>query len=173
MKIRNGVIEDTDSILQLYKTVAKIEGGISRNEDEVDLEYVIAFTKSSIKGGYIYVAEDPYNNSRLIACIHTYRFPAKSLKHTLGHLTIVVHPEFQGTGIGRKIFSTLLQEISSNRNDIARVELIARESNTIAISFYKTLGFITEGRFEKRILNQHGTLEADIPMAWLNHNYKP
>ena len=84
-----------------------------------------------------------------------------------------MHPEFQGTGIGRKIFSTLLQEISSNRNDIARVELIARESNNIAINFYRTLGFITEGRFENRILNQHGVLEADIPMAWLNHNYKP
>jgi ribosomal protein S18 acetylase RimI-like enzyme len=47
------------------------------------------------------------------------------------------------------------------------VELIARESNAKAIAFYQSLGFVIEGRFERRIRNPDGSLEADIPMAWL------
>ncbi|MEZ5557846.1 MAG: hypothetical protein R3E86_04785 [Pseudomonadales bacterium] len=49
---------------------------------------------------------------------------------------------------------------------VLRVELIARESNSRAIRFYETLGFVIEGRLQARIRNLDGSLEADIPMAW-------
>jgi ribosomal protein S18 acetylase RimI-like enzyme len=50
---------------------------------------------------------------------------------------------------------------------IKRVELIARESNEEAIRFYESLGFSVEGKMKSRIRNVDGTLEADIPMAWI------
>ncbi len=173
MKIRKGIPNDAQALLKLYKRVADIEGGISRSTNEINEHFIDEILEKSLHGGFIYVAENPFHNAELIAEIHTYPTGIRSLQHTLGHLQIIVHPDFQGTGIGRRIFSTLLQDIASNHNTIARVELIVRESNTRAIHFYKTLGFKEEGRFEKRILSSSGELEADIPMAWFNPNVLP
>lgn len=173
MKIRKGLQQDAPALLKLYKRVADIEGGISRSTNEINESFIDEILSKSLHGGFIYVAENPFHNEELIAEIHTYSSGIQSLKHTLGHLQIVVHPDFQGTGIGRRIFSTLLQDITTHHSSIARVELIVRESNTRAIHFYKTLGFKEEGRFEKRILSAAGELEADIPMAWFNPNFLP
>jgi putative acetyltransferase len=52
------------------------------------------------------------------------------------------------------------------------VELISRESNLKAISFYESLGFTREGKFEKRVRSNESEFEADIPMAWFNPNFK-
>lgn len=70
------------------------------------------------------------------------------------------------------LFKELLSVIENTKLDILRVELIARESNKKAIAFYERIGFIIEGRLENRIKNTNGTFEADIPMAWMNKNYK-
>ncbi len=91
----------------------------------------------------------------------------------LSELTVAVDPNYQGKGIGKLIFQSLLNIIQEERNDILRVELITRESNQKAIQFYQKLGFIIEGRFEKRISASTNTFEADIPMAWFNLNFKP
>ncbi len=69
----------------------------------------------------------------------------------LSELTVAVDPNYQGKGIGKLIFQSLLNIIQEERNDILRVELITRESNRKAIQFYQKLGFIIERRFEKRI----------------------
>jgi ribosomal protein S18 acetylase RimI-like enzyme len=82
-------------------------------------------------------------------------------------LTIAVHPDFQGFGIGKALFTELMRQTTENRPDILRVELIARESNAKAIEFYKKLGFAAEGRMTNRIASVGGGFEADIPMAWL------
>ncbi len=70
------------------------------------------------------------------------------------------------------LFKELLSLIENTELDILRVELIARESNKRAITFYESIGFVVEGRLENRIKNTDGTFEADIPMAWMNNNYK-
>jgi len=70
------------------------------------------------------------------------------------------------------IFTHLLDFIRNSRHDVLRVELISREFNLKAISFYEGLGFKREGRFEKRIRSNENEFEADIPMAWFNPNFK-
>lgn len=90
--------------------------------------------------------------------------------HVLSDLTIAVDPEYQGRGLGNRLFQTLLDHITEERNDIIRVELIARESNTRALRLYRKLGFQAEGRLEMRI-HSVGRLEADIPMAWFNEKF--
>ena len=80
-------------------------------------------------------------------------------------------PEFHGHGLGKLIFTHLLTIVENERPDILRVELVAQESNIKAISFYKKLGFIAEGRFENRIKLTNDRYEADIPMAWFNKNF--
>ncbi len=171
MKIRKATEADASALLQLYRRVADVEGGISRSTNEINEAFIDEVLHKALSGGFIYVAENPFHNEVIIAEIHTYPTGIQSLQHTLGHLQIIVHPDFQGTGIGRRIFSTLLQDITANHQSIARVELIVRESNTRAITFYKTLGFKEEGLFERRILSSNGELENDVPMAWFNPNY--
>ncbi|TKC60194.1 GNAT family N-acetyltransferase [Pedobacter hiemivivus] len=95
-----------------------------------------------------------------------YQLEPAVFRHVLSELTIAVDPDYQGKGLGKKLFQTLLADVQSNRTEILRVELIARETNSRAIQLYEKLGFKIEGRFEKRISNNSISFEADIPMAW-------
>ena len=111
------------------------------------------------------VAEVP-GLSGLAAELHAYRSELSLFAHVLGDLTVAVHPEAQGQGIGRQLFTLLLDEVTRDHPDITRVELVTAESNARALHLYESVGFNREGRFEGRIRNSSGGVEADIPMAW-------
>jgi ribosomal protein S18 acetylase RimI-like enzyme len=164
--VRKGKPSDLHKIVTLYRTVAARSGGIAREADEVTETYVINFIEKSLKSGIILAIEDPDNPEALIAEVHTYKPEIKVFSHIFSDLTIAVHPDYQGKGLGKLLFRTLLQETESNHPEIVRVELIARESNKKAIEFYKKIGFNIEGRLENRICDKNGKLEADIPMGW-------
>ncbi len=158
-------VADLENIWKLYQKVAQKLGGLARAADEVTLEYVSQFMQKSASYGFEWVIEN-LENGEIIAEIHCYQLAPRSFAHVLSELTIAVHPDYQGQGIGKAIFSHLLQYIRQHRPDILRVELITRESNHHAIGMYKQLGFKVEGRLEGRIRSANGDLEADIPMAW-------
>ncbi|MCU0438864.1 MAG: GNAT family N-acetyltransferase [Raineya sp.] len=170
--IKNATASDETLILNLYKTVARISGGIARIESEITESYIKNNLEKSLKSGVCLVISHPENTQELIAEIHCSKLEPQIFKHTFSDLTIAVHPDFQGKGVGKAIFMYLLNYIENTRHDILRVELIARESNQKAIEFYQKIGFKIEGRFENRISNPDGTFEADIPMAWMNQNFK-
>ena len=172
MHIRTAAIDDVSKIVQLYKEVAKIKGGIARLENEITEEYVENFVKKSIADGLILVAIHPDDPERFIGEMHAYKPGIHVFKHLLSDLTIAVHPEFQGRKIGRTLFTIFLEEIALNRTDIGKVELITREGNVKAINFYQSLGFKIEGRMEMRIKTPAGLYEADIPMVWQNPNFE-
>lgn len=111
---------------------------------------------------------DDIENDRIIAEIHAYKPSLCVFSHVLEHLTVAVHPFFQRKGIGRMLFTTMLDKVMSDHPDIMRVELITKESNNVARSLYMSLGFVEEGRMEKKIRRKDGEFEADIPMAWFN-----
>ena len=172
MHIRTAAIDDVSKIVQLYKEVAKIKGGIARLENEITEEYVENFVKKSIADGLILVAIHPDDPDRFIGEMHAYNPSIHVFKHLLSDLTIAVHPEFQGRKIGRTLFTIFLEEIALNRTDIGKVELITREGNVKAINFYQSLGFKIEGRRVRRIKTPAGFYEADIPMGWQNPNFE-
>jgi ribosomal protein S18 acetylase RimI-like enzyme len=172
MRYRTAQLEDLNRLMELYKTVASIEGGIARIEEEITESYVKGFLTKSLSSGLIIVAENPDNSDELIAEVHAYKAGIHVFDHVLGELTIVVHPKFQGMKIGRTIFTIFLEEIARNRPDVGRVELIVREGNTKAIELYQSLGFQVEGRLEMRIKTPDGHYEADIPMGWQNPNFE-
>jgi ribosomal protein S18 acetylase RimI-like enzyme len=168
MKIRKAEISDLEQILILYKETAKIPNGIARKAHEINQDNIKDFFERSLKSGLIFVAEDTANPSLLISEIHCYRNEAECFKHSLSNLTIVVHPNFQGQGVGKKIFSYLLTRVEVHHKDIARIELMVRESNKKAIKLYQDLGFVIEGYCKNRILNSDDQLESDVMMAWYN-----
>ena len=170
-KIRAARLEDFSEIKELYQAVAKIVGGIARTEEEITDTYINRNLENSLANGISLVIEEIGTNT-LVGEIHCYKLDPKVFNHILSELTIVVHPSYQSNGLGKMLFDELFSIIESIKSDILRVELIARESNKRAIQFYESIGFVIEGRFEKRIKSVDGSFEADIPMAWMNKNYQ-
>lgn len=168
MQIRKSTLNDLSQVRQLYQNVARISGGIARKEHEITEAYILNFLSKSLTNGCSIVAESA---GKIVAEVHTYSFGIDCFKHLLGDTTICVHPDFQGKGVGKAIFEALLAYIKTERADILRIELHARESNPKAIELYKKVGFNIEGRAEGRVLDPDGSIVADIPMSWLNPHF--
>ena len=163
--IRRGTLADAPAIQSLQRAVAAIPGGLARTPAEITTDYVNGFVEHSLERGILVVAEFP-ESDRLAGELHAYRSDLELFKHVLGDLTIAVHPDAQGQGIGRRMFVELLDAVMADHPDITRVELITGESNARAQHLYESLGFRKEGRLEGRIGDGKGGVEADIPMAW-------
>lgn len=157
--------DDAEAFLELNRAIALIPGGFVRTEDEINMDYVSKTIARGLDGG-IAIGAIERGSGRLMGAITGRRLKLKAFEHVISNVTIGVHPDFQQKGIGRRLFLDLLEEVQMNREQIRRIEMIARESNHRQIAFYESIGFRREGVFEGRILNADGTLEADIPMAW-------
>jgi ribosomal protein S18 acetylase RimI-like enzyme len=185
---------DQLQILDLYQTTAQISGGIIRTAAEVTPQYVAHFLGKSSENGLGFVCElpdDPLETQnaplktgntvqrtpverggKIVAEIHAYVPPLFVFRHVLTELTVVVHPDFQGLGLGKRLFQLLLAAVKDERADILRVELFVRESNVAAIQLYKNLGFTVEGGLKDMILNADGSLETPLVMAWFNPSFQ-
>ncbi len=161
--VRKTEIKDIEGIYLLYKKVAKIPGGLARYEDEISHSYIEGFIGNSLDRGLSMVVEI---EGRIVGELHAYKPGIRVFDHVLSDLTICIDPEYQGRGLGRELFTAYMETVKREMEYILRVELIARESNKRAISFYESLGFQIEGSFVGRIRGVTGRLEADIPMAW-------
>lgn len=54
-------------------------------------------------------------------------------------ISVAVHPDFRGQGLGRKLMQRLLDLI--HRQGGAKVWLMVRADNTVAINLYRSMGF--------------------------------
>jgi ribosomal protein S18 acetylase RimI-like enzyme len=162
---------DKNKILSLYRKVANRSGGIARSEEEITEDYIQHFIDQATLTGIELVVDHPGHQDVIIAEIHGYKLVPKVFSHVLSELTIAVDPDFHGQGVGKLIFTCFLEYITTNRPDILRVELITQESNTRALNLYEKVGFVVEGRLEKRIAMYGDQLDADIPLAWFNKNF--
>jgi ribosomal protein S18 acetylase RimI-like enzyme len=169
MKIRKAKESDAPELLKLYRAAATTENGIARTPQEISKKFVEDFLDNSLKKGLIFVIE---NNKKIIAEVHCYKFDPLCFKHTFANLTLVVHPNFQGQGLGKKIFSHLLEEIKAKHREIIRVELFVRQSNPRGIRLYQSLGFVVEGICQNRLLDAKGKLDSDTMMVWINPNFE-
>jgi ribosomal protein S18 acetylase RimI-like enzyme len=163
--LRHADPADVAAIQELYRVVAVTPGGIARTPEEVTRAYVEDFVRNSVERGIILVAEMP-GVSGLAGELHTYRSELRVFSHVMGDLTVAVHPSAQGQGIGRQLFTRLLEEVTRDHPDVLRVELITQEGNRRALALYESVGFRREGRLVGRIRAENG-FDDDVPMAWL------
>ena len=161
--IRAGRRNDSAAILELFVKVAEVSGGLARHADEMSLEYVDDCVAKSLANGVLLIAE---GDSRVLGELHTYGAGLRKFDHVLANLTVAVHPDAQGQGLGRRLFEALLTEVRDNHPDILRIELFTQESNLRGQRLYESVGFRRQGWSEKAIRGPTGELEADIPMAW-------
>ncbi len=160
-------LNDIDQILRVYQSVAKDPGGIIRIEDEVTKEYVLDFLVKSIEKGLTLVARI---GDRVVGEIHAYTPDIFAFQHLLTDLTIVVDPDYQCKGIGRKLFEAFIEIVTLEMVHILRIELYTREYNDRNVRFYESLGFINEGRQHDKIFVSPGVYETPLHMAWLRQS---
>ncbi len=61
--------------------------------------------------------------------------------------------------------------VKRNFSHILKVELYTREHNGKKVEFYKRLGFVDEGRQERKIYVESGKFRPPLHMAWFNPNF--
>ena len=161
-------VDDTAAVFELLRTIASKPNGFVRLEEEMSHSFIEKTLKRAEEGGLAMGAIER-GSGLLLGVITSRRLALKAFEHILSSVTIGVHPDFQKRGVGRRLFVDFLEHITMQREDIMRVELLARDSNEKMIQFYESMGFKREGRFEKRVRKTDGTFEADIPMGWIKH----
>jgi len=167
-EIKKAELKHKFELLQLYGKVAEISDGVIRNEDEINEEYISDFLTNSIDNGLILIGA---LDGKIVGEIHAYTPSIFAFQHILTDLTIIVDPNNQGKGIGRKLFESFLKNVTSELTHIKRIELYTREHNKRNVKFYESLGFINEGRQKDKIFVSESEFETPLHMAWFNPNY--
>lgn len=67
-----------------------------------------------------------------------------------------IHTQLQGNGLGSNCWEIFLKEIT--RQDVNKITLEVRQSNTRAINFYRKKGLTPKGWIEDYYLNEKGIL---------------
>lgn len=150
-------------ILDLHRAAASLEGsGLARARDEITADYVQGFMDRALRGGIVLGA---FTGDRLVGEIHAIRLGPRQFDHVIGDLTVAVHPDAQGMGIGSALFDAFFTETAAAAPAITRIELVARSGNAGALRLYERLGFVREGRLVNRVRLPDGRMEDDIVMA--------
>ena len=125
--------KDLSQLLNLYRIVAAQGDGIIRIENEITEVYISHFMEKSLDKGLILLAR---KNGVLIGEIHAYTPDIFAFRHMLSELTIVVHPDYQGNGVGRKLFTQFLDVVKTRFKHILRIELFVRAHSHKTYKFY-------------------------------------
>ncbi|MBI3135894.1 MAG: GNAT family N-acetyltransferase [Bacteroidetes bacterium] len=168
MIIRQASIADREDIAELYRTVAGNVIGISRRPHEITDTYVYSLLNKKPADIVCLVGVD--DNDRIIGVVHGTKSGLEVYSHILGDLTVIIRPEQQSQGLGRKLSLALLEHIFNHRPDIMRVEM---EVITILklVEAFEFAGFVKEAEATNRIKNDDGTFSNSVLMAWFNPNF--
>ena len=169
MIIRQASIADREDIAELYKTVAGNVVGIARRPHEITDTYVYSLLNK--KPADIVCLVGVNEEGCVIGVVHGIKNGLDVYSHILGDLTVIVKPELQSKGFGRKLSLAFLEHIFNHRPDIMRVEM---EVITILklVEAFELAGFVKEAEVAKRIRNADGTFSNSVLMAWFNPNFK-
>lgn len=160
-KIRPATSADLDAVLALHKAAAVVPGGLARSPDEITTAYI----ERALDAEICLVALAP--DGVVVGEIHAQRQVPAIFAHVLGGLTVAVHPDYQGQGVGSTLFEALIARARGLHPPILRIELAAGAGNPGAVRLYERLGFQHEGRQLARGRYPDGRLEDDILMGML------
>jgi len=161
--IRHLTPDDRNAVMDLYRAVSSMEeSGLAREADEIDADYVRMFLEKAGRNG---VTLGAFLDERLVGEIHAARLGPRQFDHVLSDLTVAVHPEAQGRGVGSRLFAGFFASVADLSPTVTRIELMVRAGNAHAIRLYERLGFVAEGRFAGRVRLRGGRIEDDIAMA--------
>lgn len=160
---RSATPADHGRLLALHRAVAEDPNGIARMPDEITEEYITSLLAISPPNGLQWVIEN--ETGELIGEIHGSKYGLRIFEHILGNITIVVHPDWQGKGVGKALFTRFLSEVQHRFPEVRRIELEARATNEASLGLYRSLGFVQEGVYQNKTCNRDGSFVDSIPMA--------
>lgn len=116
-------------------------------------------------------SNDPAGNSYALAveadgtlagyvAVFGFRTPSRT-----GELAVMLGPEHQGKGLGRRAIVRLL-DLAFGKLDLHKVEVHVFAFNARAIRLYSSLGFVEEGRLRERIVHR-GRRHDEVVMGML------
>ena len=142
IKIRAIRLEDAEGINAL-----RVMDGVRENILGITSERIYrskSFIESLGNNAHMYVAEEIENGeSKIVGTITLHVSENSRLRHS-GSIGIMVHKEYQGRGIGKKLMATII-DLSDNWLMLKRLELGVFIDNTRALNLYKSFGFEIEG----------------------------
>ena len=162
VSIRPTMAADAPAILVLHIAAASRGGGLAREPDEMDLAGIEGALAKPLVNGVAFTA---WIDDVLAGEIHASRLGPRQFDNSLTDLTVAVHPDCQGRGVGAALFEALFVDAARFAPRIERVELFCREGNGPALRLYQRLGFSIEGRLVRRVRLADGTVEDDLLMA--------
>jgi putative acetyltransferase len=160
--IRPSTLADAPAVLALHAAASSHGGGLAREPDELDLAQIQSVLEKSLASG---VALTAWSGGAIAGEIHASRLGPRQFAHNLTDLTVAVHPDFQGRGVGAALFEALFEAAGRLTPRIERIELMCREGNLNAVRLYQRLGFVIEGRFQRRVRLKDGSIDDDLAMA--------
>ena len=90
--------------------------------------------------------------------------PLAAVRHVV-HLTLAVHPGWQGQGIGRAVLTDLIAWARACPV-VEKIELHVRSSNARAQELYGKMGFAEVGRWRRRVKVAPGQYLDDVAMEF-------
>lgn len=153
--------EDAEGILQvLYKTwldtYPSTEHGITR--ESIENSFRDSFSPENIEKLKNNIKNNSNEHKRIIAVLNGKVIGTGMMTDNVESLklrTLYVLPEYQGQGIGKRIWNELIKKFDNSKNIYVELAIY----NTSALNFYKKLGFEDTGR---RFVDDDLTARRDI-----------
>lgn len=163
--IRTGILGDAESILDIESMVISegdylitVTEEYNRSSIQKQREWIQMLLKNEKET--LIVAE---LNSKVVGWIVFYSQSRKRLSHT-GSLTMMISKSYRGLGIGKMLVKALIDWAEKNPL-IEKVSLGVFSTNHRAISLYKNMGFVEEGRKIKEFKLNDNEYIDDILMS--------
>jgi putative acetyltransferase len=121
--VRRATVADRDAILAVHRAAAVTPGALARTPEEV----TPANAEAAIAADVCLVAVDA--DGTVCGEIHAKRETIALFAHVLGGLTVAVRPDYQGRGVGSKLFEMLIAWARSAEPEVVRIELAAGAGN--------------------------------------------
>lgn len=148
LAIRNATSEDAAILANTERIITQTPGFLVSRPHEIKDESFTAKIDylTSVENGIYIVGEIDGN---IIGHAMLDPISLKSLAH-VARLTLVIHPEWQGKGLGKALLLHLIKWAKESPY-VEKIELQVRSTNLRARSLYKNMGFIEEGTLQRHI----------------------
>lgn len=162
VSIRNARQDDAPNLAAAERAIAAVPGKLAARPEEIhdDAVRTMILELNERGRGHYLVAE---RAGTVVGHAFLEALLLAATSHVV-RLTLVVHEGHQGQGVGRALMNALLHWARSNPG-VEKVELQVRSSNLPAITLYRSLGFVEEGRKTRRLKVGPDEYLDDVYMA--------